>query len=49
MVKAVHDRKGLDAKTIAEAVVEELLDFTGRAQEDDITLLIMKFSQRSDK
>ncbi len=48
MVKAVHDRKAQDAKTIAEAVVDELLDFTGRAQEDDITILIMKFSQRSD-
>ena len=49
LVKSVHDRKGLPARAVADGVVEELLDFTGRNQEDDITLLIMKFSQRSAK
>ncbi|HUX40617.1 MAG TPA: PP2C family protein-serine/threonine phosphatase [Rectinemataceae bacterium] len=47
LVKSVHERRALPAKAIADGVVEELLDFTGMAQEDDITLLIMKFSQRS--
>ena len=48
LVKAVHERKGLPARTIADSVVEELLEFTGSGQEDDITLLVMKFAQRSD-
>lgn len=48
LVKAVHERKGLPAAEIADGVVGELLDFTARKQEDDITLLVMKFAQRSD-
>lgn len=49
LVKSVHDRKDQSSRAIADSVVEDLLDFTGSGQEDDITLLVMKFQQRSDK
>ncbi|HUX38044.1 MAG TPA: PP2C family protein-serine/threonine phosphatase [Rectinemataceae bacterium] len=49
LIKAVHDRKDQGAQAIADGVVGELLDFTAKNQEDDITLLVMKFAQRSEK
>jgi hypothetical protein len=45
--RAVRERLPATAAEIAEGVVAELLAFSDNKQEDDITLLVMKFAQRS--
>ena len=47
--KSVRDRLARSAKDITEGVVEDLLRFTDRKQEDDMTLLVMKIGERSAK
>jgi hypothetical protein len=49
LVRAAHQRLAASSADIAGGIVEDLLDFTGRKQEDDITLLVLKLSQRSEK
>ncbi|MEI6388284.1 MAG: PP2C family protein-serine/threonine phosphatase [Spirochaetota bacterium] len=45
LVRSVRGRLKSDSRTITDGVIEDLLDFTARRQEDDITLLVMKFNQ----
>jgi len=45
--RSVHGRLGLGAREIADGVIGDLYDFTDKKQEDDITLLVMKFRPRS--
>jgi len=45
--RSVRARLGSSARLIADGVIEDLLDFTDQKQEDDITLLVMKFTSRS--
>jgi len=46
--RAVTERRKESAQAIADGVVSDLLEFTSRKQEDDITLLVMKIAERSD-
>jgi hypothetical protein len=45
LIRSVRERLASDARTITDGVVEDLLDFTAGRQEDDISLLVMKFRQ----
>ncbi|MBL8968763.1 MAG: serine/threonine-protein phosphatase, partial [Spirochaetaceae bacterium] len=45
--KAARDRLGKSAREIADGVLDDLLTFTDKRQEDDLTLLAMKFKERS--
>jgi serine phosphatase RsbU (regulator of sigma subunit) len=45
--RSVHDRLSKSSHEIADGVIGDLLAFTDRKQEDDITLLVMKFNPRS--
>jgi serine phosphatase RsbU (regulator of sigma subunit) len=46
--RSVRDRLGRPAREIADGVVDDLMAFTDRRQEDDITLLVMKLGERSE-
>jgi hypothetical protein len=46
--KAVLGRLAAGSRAIADSVVEDLMAFTDRKQEDDITLVVMKFSERRE-
>jgi len=47
LIRSVHSRIGEGSQAIADGVVDDLLEFTARKQEDDITLLVLKIAQRS--
>jgi hypothetical protein len=46
--RAVHGRLAAKSSEIAAGVVNDLMAFTDKKQEDDLTLLVMKFPRRSD-
>jgi hypothetical protein len=45
--RSIRDRLDHPSRAIADGVVDDLLAFTDRRQEDDITLLVMKIAERS--
>jgi len=45
--RSVRERLAASSREIADGVAEDLLNFLDRKQEDDITLLVMKISERS--
>ena len=47
--RSAHERLGKSARELADGVLDDLLAFTDKRQEDDLTLLAMKFMPRSAK
>jgi hypothetical protein len=47
--RSIHGRLALSSSDITAGVVDDLMSFTDNRQEDDVTVLAIKFAQRSAK